>query len=358
MDPLSPLTCLLTLTFTANEIIKLVIILLCVFLAAFYAACETALSKCNYYVIEARSEDDNKKAKLALKILNKMDKSIVDLLVSINILHIVASMLATILFISLIPNEDVASLVSTIVMTLIVFFFSEMLPKQIASQNPDKIIEDVSYPLYITGIILFPISIIFRGFVKFTKFVFRVDDSENDLDEEDYKDVVSDIEEDGLLEEEESELLQNAIDFGDFTVKDVLTPANKMVSYNAAKSGRKEVLDFVKDVKYTRIPVYEDSKNNIIGVLHIKKYLLACKDNKRYFNFKSMLTKPLFVSETTKVDDMFDIFQENRCHIAFVRKDESDEILGMVTMEDVVEKLVGDIDEKNPPKVKLGGRKA
>ena len=168
--------------------------------------------------------------------------------------------------------------------------------------------------------------------------------------------TVEDIQEEGMLEEEESEIIQAAVDFGDYTVKDVLMPLNKMTMYNSLDYSKRDMLKFLTTVPYSRIPVYEKDKDNIIGILHVKKYLLAVKDNKKYINFKSILTKPSFVDASTKIDDMLDIFQTSHVHIAIVQN-KNNKTIGMVTMEDVVEKLVGDIDEKNPPKaeIELGG---
>lgn len=353
MDPLSPE--LLTTGLTINPIISIVIIVLLVILAALLAASETAFSKCNRYKIESLANDDNKAAKITLNIIENSDKTIIDTLIWINISHIVASTLATYLFISLIYDNDIASLVSTIVMTIILFFFSELLPKNIANLNPNATALFLAPFVNVLGIIIYPIAIIFRGLIKLLKKLFKVDESLNNISEDDFSDTVSEVAEEGLLEDEEMSIIQNAIDFGDTTVLKVVTPIDKVISIDYA-STKEEILSFIETVNYTRIPVYKGTKDNIVGVLHIKKYLLALKDNPK-LSLRSILYKPLFTNETTSLDDMVEIFQQKHNHMAFV-KDSNDTIIGMITLEDVVEELVGDINEQNPPKVLLkGGRR-
>lgn len=371
MDPLVPSLCVinaknvsnilfrsLAQDITSNSItiiIRIIIIILCVILSAIFAAAETSISKCNRFRVTARSEANIKKAKVLYKIINNSDQFIINILICINVCHIVPSMLATFLFASLIPSNDVASVVSTVVMTIIIFLFSETLPKYVASRNVEKTAEELAIPLYIIGIIIYPIAFIFRLLVMLIKKLFKINNDENNITGEDFQDTIEDNEEIGKLDEDESSIIRNAVDFSDYSVKEVMTPFSKMVTYDINYSSRRDVLKFARNAEFTRIPVYENTKDNIVGILHIRKYLRVCNTNKSYFNFKSILTKPLFVSVETKIDDMFEIFQNNRTHIAIVK--DTNTILGMVTMEDVVEKLVGDIDEKNPPKYKVGGKR-
>lgn len=352
MDPLVPLPSLLNLSVSidTNLIVRIIVILLCIILAAIFAAAETGISQANRFRVTARADAGNRRAKILQKIINKEDNFIINILILINVTHIVPSMMATFLFATIITNNDLASVLSTIIMTIIIFLFSETLPKYIANKNPDKTAEFLAIPLYLISFIVTPFALIFRLLVKLIKKIFKIDDSENQITEEDFQDTVNDNEELGTLDEDESNIINAAVDFGDYTVKEVLTPLNKMITYDVNKSSRREVISFARNVEFTRIPVYENDVNNIIGVLHIRKYLLSANANRNYFNFRSILTKPLFVNEFTKIDVMFEIFQNNRTHMAIVRN-EDNQVIGLVTMEDVVEKLVGDIDEKNPPKL-------
>ena len=356
MDPLTPcFSLILTNGFSIKDGIYLGIILFSIIISAYFAASETALASCNRFKITAHADAGKKSAKYVLKNLDKLDNSTINILIIINLFHIIPSMLATLVLINWMGQEldDLASLISTVVMTIVIFLFSETLPKYIANRNPEVVAEKTSIVLYVFSIILFPLTQFFRFFVFLIKKVFRLKDDFDQLTEKDFQDTIEDIQEEGKLEEEESDIIQAAVEFGDFTVMDVITPIDKMMMYNAQNSSRREVLKFLLDVPYTRIPVYENDKNNIIGILHVKKYLLKAKNNKSYFNFKSILSSPLFIKSTTKIDDMLDIFQNSHTHIAIIKN--NDKVVGMVTMEDVVEKLVGDIDEKNPPKAELGG---
>ena len=354
MDPLSLWTLKINQTYNYNFIIQILIIFICVILSAFFAACETALSYSDYYTIETLSLSSEKKslqkkAKRALRILNNNDKTIIDNLIYINFLHITASTIMTVLMLNLVKDEDLAAILSTVIITIVIFCFSETMPKTIANLNPEKSLLNLSGFITIFGIICYPISLIFRLFVKLLKSFFKLK-NENDMDEEEFVSEIEDSENNGYLEDEESDIIQAAVNFGEFSVEDVMTKKDDMVCYDALNSSRKQVLNFVKDITYSRIPVYEGNIDNIIGILHIKKYLLNCYDEEKQIRFKSMLSKPLFVLNTTKIDDMFKLFQQKRNHIAIVKNNQGN-VLGMVTMEDVVEKLVGDIDEVNPPKV-------
>ena len=345
MDPLVPLTRFLQYVPTTSDVWKIIIILICIILGGFFAAAETALSQCNRFKLAARAESGNKNAKIVLKILEKFDNSIINILICINVTHIVPSIIATYLLASMIPNNpDAASVIATVVMTILIFLFSEMLPKNIANLNSDKIAEMVAFPIYFTGILLTPFSLIFRGIVVLVKKIFKVNDDENKLTEDDFQDTVDDILDEGKLDEEECEIINAAVEFGDFTVMDVITPVEKMVMYNYKQQARRDLIKYLNNVEYSRIPVYEEDVNNIIGILHVKKYLMSINNNKNYYAFKSVLSKPLFIDQKTKIDDLVEIFQQRRTHIAIVKSDD-DKILGMVTLDDLVEKLVGDLDD-------------
>ncbi len=350
MDPLS----VGNNTNTKNIIISIIVIVLLIILAAILAASETAFSKANRYKIQSLKEEGSKKASCLLKILDNYDKSIIDTLIWINISHIVASTLATYLLISLTYNESLSSILSTIIMTLILFFFSELLPKNIANINPDKTALNLAYFIKFLGYIIYPISLIFNLLIKLLKNLFKVKDIDNSLSEDDFQDTVEDIGDDGLLEDEEVNIISNAVDFGDTTVLKVLTKTSDIVLIDV-NIKKEDLLKFIENVNYTRIPVYEDSVDNIIGVLHIKNYLLKYLDNPN-ISLRKNLYKPLFLNENTSLDDCVDIFQEKHNHMAFVKSNDNI-LLGMITLEDVVEELVGDIDELNPPRVLLKGGK-
>ena len=358
MDPLAPTNLFTILTFNTRDALYLGIILLSIVISAFFAYAETALSQCNRFKLTALQEAGSKRAKYALRNLEKFDKSTISILIMINLFHIIASTLSTILFMLWMRDEleDLATIISTIVMTILIFLFSEMLPKFIANADSDLAAQRSAFLLYLVSIILTPLSLFFRLLVYLVKKIFKVNDDDVDkITEDDFQDTIEDIQEEGHLEVEESKIIQNAVDFGDYTVMNVLTPVDKMTAYNLANSARRDVIKFLYTTPYSRIPVYDKTVDNIVGILHVKKYLLQAKDNKNFFNLKSILSKPLFVSSNTKIDDMLDIFQESHMHIALVKDAKGEHVLGMVTMEDVVEKLVGDIDEKNPPKTLVGG---
>ena len=166
------------------------------------------------------------------------------------------------------------------------------------------------------------------------------------VDEEDFQDIVGSIEEKGLIEPEESDIIQSAVEFDDMKVKQVMCPREDIVALNITKKMTKEeLIDYLVDNPYTRIPVYDQNIDNIIGILHTQKLLkeLMLKDK---YNIKKMLVEPIFVRPNVHLDTIFAEFKKKRTHIAVVQ-DKDLKTLGIVTMEDVLEELIGDIDESN-----------
>ena len=186
----------------------------------------------------------------------------------------------------------------------------------------------------------------FRGLLFIVKKIFKAKDDEVLLDEEDFQDIVDSIEEQGLIEKEESEIIQSAVEFDDMKVKQVMCPKEKIVALDIDKKLTKdELIDYILDNPYTRIPVYKDNLDHIIGILHTQKLLksLMLKDNN---NLESLLVEPIFVRPNVHIDTIFDEFKKKRTHMAVVQ-DKEGKTLGIVTMEDVLDELVGGLDDIN-----------
>lgn len=318
-----------------------IVIFLLLILSAFFAGSEAAFSSCNRHRIKVKAEDGNKLAKLALKILEKFDTTIITILIGTNIAHSLLSVLATLLMVALIGESG--SIVATIVMTILVFFFGEILPKSIAKANSDKMVLIVSVPIYVFYILFWPFNMLFKFIVFLTRHLIKAKDNDDQFTEDDFQDVVEQIEEEGVIDDEESDIIQNAVEFGDIAVKDILTKRDDIVALDISKCTRNYVNDFLLVHNYSRIPVYDKDIDHIVGILHVRTYLRKYFQNKNT-TVRSVLTTPYFVNPQISLDDIFEGFKEHKTHIAIVSS-ENKKTIGMVTMKDVLEELVSDIDE-------------
>lgn len=343
MDPLVPLSSIL-LTQTSQVNTNIIVILILIILSAFFSASETAFSNCNKIRIKLKAEDGNKNAKLILNILENYDKSLITILIGNNVVNLTASSLATIVSLSLFQTEGIATVVSTIVMTIVVFIFGEILPKNIAKANADKIVAAFAYPIKFLMIIFTPISIIFILLSSLCKKLFASKEEEPEITEDDLQNIVEAIEEEGVIDEEESDLIQSAIEFDSIVVKEIFTPRKKIFAINIRDEREDIINTLLNNTTFSRIPIYDGSLDNIIGILHVRKFLKEYMMDKD-IDIKSVLIEPYYVKSNIKLDDMLDGFSQHKTHIAIVVNN-NDRTIGMVTMDDVLEELIG--EQKQP----------
>ena len=235
-------------------------------------------------------------------------------------------------------------------MTIIVYILGDTLPKTIARSIPDTISKLFVYPVYWLMLLLFPITYVFDKFTKLIEKIFKVKD-EATFDEEDFENVVEKVSDEGIIEEEQGDIIQSALEFADTNVKEVLTPRKRIYALDIRTLDKEKLHQVILETNYSRIPIYDGNIDNMIGVLHIKTYLSAYLRNPN-ISIRRKLQKPYFVSSNIMIDDLFNGFKKHHTHIALVR-DKNKHIIGMVTMDDVLEELVSDISE--PTQVK--GRK-
>ncbi len=337
-----------------SSLTRVIVIIILLLLSAFFSMSESAFSYCNQIRLKISADEGSKSSKLVLKCLNNFDKYIIVNLIGNNIVNILLSVFSTILCVSLLTNSslaiqnvsEVGALISTIVSTLIVFFVGEIIPKNIGKTFPNAICKVVVYPLVVLDILLTPISLIFRGLVWLVKKIFKTKDDEPLLDEEDFQHIVGSIEQQGLIEEQEKEIIQSAVDFDDMKVKQVMCPRENICALDINQSLNKDqLIDYILDNPFTRIPVYRESIDHIIGILHTQKLLKAIMTKQNY-SIEKLLVEPIFVRPNVHLDTLFEEFKKKRTHMAVVI-DKEEKTLGIVTMEDVLEELVGDIDESN-----------
>lgn len=326
---------------------SIIIILILLLVGAFFSGTETAYTNLNRIRLLAWADDGNKGARRALKILDKFDKTIITLLIGDNVAHVIMTALATVLAIYL-AGEITGPILATVIITLLVFIFAETLPKNIAKVRADEWACGVSGILQLLMWILTPVDWIFMGFSALMKKLFKSNDDGPTMTEDEFHTMVETIESEGGLEADESELIQSAVEFTDRTVREVMTPRVHMVGLNLEDSPE-EQYQVILDEKYSRLPVYEGDLDHITGILNTKQYLhkkLQMPDS--YPDIRSLMAEPYYIEPGMNLHSLVNEMRRRQMHIAIIR-DEWGGTEGMVTLEDLLEELVGDIwdeDEK------------
>ncbi len=319
---------------------------LCVIGSFFFSAAETALACCNRFKIQVKADEGSKTAKLLVKVCNRFDRALTTVLIGNNIMAIVISTVSTILFLNIFKSSDMTdstiSLISSIAMTFLVYILGDTFPKTIAKAIPDTLSYVFVYPTYFFMLVLYPITLLFELFVKLLEKIFKVK-KETEFDEEDFENVVDKVTDEGIIEEEQNEIIQSALDFVDTNVKEVLTPKEKIFALDIRDIDHESLKGILITTRYSRIPIYDRQFDNFIGVLNVKTYFKAIERNPNV-SIRKILQKPYFVPTSIMIDDLFNGFKKNHTHLALV-KNSSNKVVGMVTMEDVLEELVSDIAE-------------
>lgn len=323
----------------------LVAIFILIILSGLFSATETAYTGLN--VIKVKSlQEKNVKLKRVLALYDNYDKLITTILIGNNIVNITASSLSLIFFQKNISNFDPAFL-STIALTVMILLFGELIPKFIGKSNPEKI-ATLNYPFIILFYyIFFPLNILFellkKGFCK----IFKIKVEEVITDEE-LITIVNEAEEDGTLKEEESDLIKSAIEFDDLEVSDILIPRINVVAIPTTAT-KDEILETLQKEGYSRLPVYDNNIDSIVGIIHEKDFYKTFQNDD--FNLKDIMQEVIFVVEHTKISTLLKKLKSKKVHMAVVL-DEYGGTLGIVTMEDIIEELVGEIydeyDEEGP----------
>lgn len=328
------------------EYVSWILIGLCLLGHFFFSACETALASCNRFRMNVLAEEGNKAAKLVNKVIDKFDRALTTILIGNNIFAVGISSIATLLFYNYLAGsglEQYVSLISSIIFTFVVYVLADTLPKTIAKAIPDTLSLIFIYPVYFFMIILFPISLIFEGLMKLIGRLFRVKDNQT-FTQEDFENVVDQIEEEGMIDEENSEIIRSAFEFIDTPLKDVVTYKNKMYALNIDELDKEKLVTIIKETTYSRIPIYQGDDNNFIGILNVKSFVEMYLDDPD-LAIEKYLQKPFFVDSNIDLLELLNGFKKSRTHLALIKKGE--QVIGMVTLEDVLEVLVEDISEPN-----------
>ncbi|MBZ3935358.1 hemolysin family protein [Methanimicrococcus blatticola] len=306
-------------------------------LSAFFSATETAYSTANKLRLKAMAENGNTAATRVLKITEDYDKFISTVLIGNNIVNIGASSIATILFARLFP-EELAAAVSTVVVTVVVLIFGETLPKSIAKANAEKYALITSRVVGIIMVVFSPLAFIL---VKLINVFSRKKESEApSVTEDELKYIIESIEEEGILEEDESDLVQSALDFDETTVQEIMTPRSNIVAINI-NDDIDAILKIIIDEGYTRVPVYKDNLDDIRGIINVKDVLIRIATHKRV-NIRALMKPVTFAYVTMNISPLLNEMRAAKSHLAVV-VDDYGSTKGIVTMEDILEELVGEI---------------
>lgn len=314
-------------------------IVLCIIASAFFSASEMSFSSCNKIRLENAMEEGNKSAKEALHITEHFDDALSTILVGNNLVNIAASSLGSILVILLFGEGQ--AWVSTLVLTILVIIFGETIPKIMAKKNATSYAMRFAPLVRILMFVLKPVTALVVFLVDLiTKPLKGEVIVEEDAAVEELHSIIETAEDEEVLDEDSSELVSAAIDFADISVSEVMTARVDILAIDVDDSFE-EILKTVNQSSYSRIPVYKDSIDNMIGVLSLNHFLKKAIDQKE-FDIKELLMQPYFVYKTQKLPDVLSLLRDSQQHLAIVT-DEYGGTLGVVTMEDVLEELVGEI---------------
>lgn len=334
--------------------------------SAFFSLVETVFSSINRFKFEVKANNGSSNAKVVIWCDDHFDSALVTILIGNNAASVVLSMVTTFLFVDNIMKDvdsSLATIIGSLVLTILLYIFGETMPKMIGRKLPNKIATWACYPLAFLIIILYPISALFRGISYLFKKLFKSKE-EPEITEEEFQNVIEFNENQGVLEENESQIIQNSLDFSDTKVKEIFTPREKMFTINLKNLSLEKLVEIICSTSYSRIPVYYDNPNKIVGILLVKNFLADYLDDKTTkTDLDDSIEKPFVVSPNITMDELVDGFQKQRKQIALVYK--KNVLIGMVTMEDVLEELVGTISEKSEvttskslnKKAKRGGKK-
>lgn len=327
---------------STSEITMLIILIFLIFLSAFFSSAETAFTTVSSIKIRTLMDENNKKAFLVKKIIDNKTKMLSAILIGNNIVNISASSLATILVQKLFGNYAVS--IATGVLTILILIFGEITPKTIASLYALKLSLIYSKIIYFLMIALTPVIIVINYLANFVLFILRINpvSSSKTLTENELRTIVDVSHEEGVIEKEERQMINNVFDFGDAVAEDVMVPKIDMTMADI-NSTYDEIIDIFRKEKYTRIPIYQDSTDNVIGIINMKDLLLY--NSSAVFDIRNYLRSAFYTYETKKLSELMLEMKKTSVNIVIVL-DEYGVTSGLITLEDLLEEIVGEIHDE------------
>ena len=325
---------------SVSQIIALVFL---VAMSAVFSSSETAITSVSKIKVRQLDQKDNKNAHLLKKLHDNMQTTISTILIGNNIVNIAASSIATILFTNIFHQNG--ALISTVVMTVFVLIFGEVLPKTIAQYKNKSVALKFSRFIYFLTLVFKPIVKVLNLLTRLIiKLFVGEDEDSSTLTEEELKTLVEVSEEEGVLKNQETEIMINALELKETLAVDIMTPRTSMASVDI-EDAENDLKEIIKNITYSRIPVYEDNIDDIIGVLHIKELAHKIIEDDRDFKVRDILKPAFYAYEYIPVVDLFKQMRTKNISISIII-DEYGGTSGIVTMEDILEELVGEIDDE------------
>lgn len=330
-------------------IIQIVVLVVLIALSGFFSSAETALTSVSKIKIRHMVEEDVKGAKLVEKLISKPKELLGAILVGNNIVNIGASSIATIVASSLLKGtsfQDTGIAVSTGIMTIVILIFGEITPKSLAQQNAERVSIKLSKPIAFLVFVLKPFVWLF---MKISSFFIRLlggdpNRVEPFITEEELKTLVDVGGEEGVIEHDEKEMIFNVFEFGDSQVKDIMVQRVDVIAEDIEVT-YEELLEGIKEYQFSRIPIYEENIDDIVGIFNTKDLILLSDEEKKNFNMKSLMREPHYTFEFKKITDLFNEMKRTRNHMSIVL-DEYGGTVGIVTIEDLIEEIVGEIEDE------------
>ena len=320
------------------EPISIIVILICLVLSSYFSATETAFSTINKIRVKTLAEKGKRKAKLVLKLSDNYDGLLSTILIGNNLVNILSASLATILFTNWL-GENTGPTVSTVVLTIIVLIFGEITPKSVAKEHPEVFAMFAAPFIKFLMIILAPVNWLFKQWKKLMSLIFKPKEEESMIEDE-LISMVEEAEEEGEFDKDESQIIKSAIEFAELEVGDIFTPRVDVTAISNRLS-IDEIANVFVEAGYSRIPVYQDDFDNILGILYYKDFY-AKKQQTNDFNVEDLLKPVIYLTKNQKINDVLKDFQKKQLHFGVIL-DEFGSIAGVVTLEDIIEEIVGEI---------------
>jgi putative hemolysin len=338
-----------------DVVMKIVFLFILLTLSALFSSAETALTSMNIIKVKQLQNRKVKNADVLERLLHKAHQILATILVGNNIVNIAATAIATELTFKWFSGKNVTLFV-TVVMTIMILIFGEITPKTYSSNYPEKVALKLGRPIELLSILFGPVLKMLNGITTFIIRIFGGDMTRNRamISEEEIKTLVDVGEEAGILEKKEKEMINNIFEIGNITVAEVMVPRIDMI-YLEEESTLDDALNRIMDYGYSRIPIIRDTIDNVIGILYAKDLLIYSRQvegNKEKFDIKNLMRPAYFVPESKKVDDLLKEMQKQKLHIAIVL-DEYGGTLGLVTIEDILEEIVGEIFDEYDDEINL-----
>ena len=322
-------------------------LLLC---SAFFSGTEIAYTSLSKLKMKRDIEDPTTIQKLVGFIYNHYDYALSTVLVGTNLVNIAATSVATVLAVNLAErmngqlSDDTASSIVTILMTVLILIIGEITPKMIARRCNETFAKLAAWPLLVLMILFFPVVWLTTCIVNLFSLLWKREGQEVTITEEEFENLLDTAEDEGVIDESETELLQSALEFTDLDAADILTPRIDVVGFELHDS-MEHILEVINETQFSRFPVYERTIDHVVGILYVKHLLKELVEDKEV-TLSDLLLEPVYIPRTMRLHDIMDQFRAHQSHMVIVA-DEYGGIMGIVTMEDVLEQLVGEIWDEN-----------